>query len=179
MMSNTNRIVPTSEEMNFLKEKLSNIKNLNIMPPRSFVDPIFKKQPRPVRNKGVNNSFNVPLERDLNLYDSSTRSVIVNNINHRSNVVNENLLKSTNLEDFLGISDYTPPKMVRKDVIYKNTHESISFRSKKPNEDTLKVSNSKNLNEKNSKKQIYSHFILEEDDKDKLTRQFSKNPTLT
>ena len=179
MMPNTNRIVPTSEEINFLKEKLSNIKNLNIIPPRSFVDPVIKKQPRSVRKKGVNNSFNVPLDRDLNLYDSSTRSVIVSNINHRSNIVNDNLLKSTNLEDFLGISDYAPSKTVRKDVIYKNTHESMSFRNKKPNEDSLKVSNSKNLNERDSKKQSYTHFNLDEDDKNKLTRQFSKNPTLT
>jgi hypothetical protein len=180
MMKSSKRIVPTSEEIEILKQKLSNIKDL-MFPPRNYIDPFLKKKPNVVRKRGMNRSFNVPNDRELNLNDNNTKNS--QNINNKFTIFNEiSNSKSTNLEELLGFNqDSNSSPKIRKEITNKASQETISFRNRKsnPTDDSLKISNSKNPFNQNHNSKEYSQFMIDNEQVKRLSTKYKNNQTIS
>lgn len=184
MMIKSNRIVPTSEEIEILKQKLSNIKDLNMFPPKNYLDPFIKRKPNAARKRGMNKSFNVPNDRELSLNDNSIRNNNQNitHITHKPIMNDELNSKSTNLEELLGLKQDTNSSSVfKKEIVNKMSQETVSFRNRKsiPTEDSNKVSNSKKAFRQTPTKQEYSQFIIDQEEEKRLSTKFQNNPTIS
>lgn len=183
MIQNSKRIIPTNEEISILKAKISNIKDINIYPPQKYVDPFIKRHPQSTKRRSASTcmSFNASKEKEIILNENKSKIMSINtNITQKQNDKNDTNMKSNYLEELLGLIPPSSSTKGKKEIIYKNTQESISFRNKKPHEDSMKIMNSKNSFEKETKRKSvqYSPFIINDEEEKKPIEKYYNSQTI-